>query len=198
MWILTFCKCLVENARFGGVDSHFLRRSRDKRSFWKVSFSVFAKSVVENFFFGRERERKGNGKSKEFAFSLRFALGAFAVPLDCWKVNAREFAFQVVAVTVGFAFSCVFLRASRCHWAVAPSDFFVARCARGGSKLLETEIREFTFQLVAVASGKAKRKGKGSARGACSTTWLLEGEHADLPSHTWILIGYLHLLPALV
>ena len=32
-------------------------------------------------------------------------LGAFAVPLGWWKVGAREFTFQFVAVTLGFALS---------------------------------------------------------------------------------------------
>ena len=73
-------------------------------------------------------------------------------------------------------------------------EFFLARCARGGCRRSEIEIREFTFQLVAVASRKGKRKGKGSARGACSTAWVLEGERAALLTHTWILtVGYLQL-----
>ena len=38
-----FLRSLVENARFGSVDSHFLRKSRGKCSFWKASFSVSAK-----------------------------------------------------------------------------------------------------------------------------------------------------------
>ena len=41
-YILTFCECLVENARFGSFHSHFLRMSRGKRSFWKSTFSLFA------------------------------------------------------------------------------------------------------------------------------------------------------------
>ena len=33
VYVLTFCECLVQNARFGSLDSHFLRMSRVKRSF---------------------------------------------------------------------------------------------------------------------------------------------------------------------
>ena len=70
--------------------------------------------------------------------------------------------------------------------------FFVVCCRRGRllgatASCWKLRLREFTLQLVAVASGKGKRKGKGSARGACCTAWLLEGERAALLTHTWIL-----------
>ena len=69
VWILTFCESLVENVRFGSLDSHFLRKSRGKRSFWKSGFSLlanvswktlvlegliltFVESLVENVRFG--------------------------------------------------------------------------------------------------------------------------------------------------
>ena len=42
VYILTFCECLVWNARFGSLHSHFLRMSRVKRSFWKLIFPLFA------------------------------------------------------------------------------------------------------------------------------------------------------------
>ena len=38
----SFCKCLARNAPFGSFRCPFLRMSRRKRSFWKVSLSVFA------------------------------------------------------------------------------------------------------------------------------------------------------------
>ena len=41
--ILQFLRSLVENVRFASVDSHFWRKSRGKRSFWKASFSDFGK-----------------------------------------------------------------------------------------------------------------------------------------------------------
>ena len=41
-WIVSFCECLVENARFGSLDCHFWWKSRGKRSFWKLGLSVFA------------------------------------------------------------------------------------------------------------------------------------------------------------
>ena len=47
VYILTFCECLVWNARFGSLHSHFLRMSRVKRSFWKPTFSLFANVSCE-------------------------------------------------------------------------------------------------------------------------------------------------------
>ena len=47
VYILTFCECLVANARFGSLHSHFLRMSRGKRSFWKSTFSLFANVSCE-------------------------------------------------------------------------------------------------------------------------------------------------------
>ena len=46
-FILTFCECLVRNARFGSFPSHFLRMSRVKRSFWKSTFTLFANVSCE-------------------------------------------------------------------------------------------------------------------------------------------------------
>ena len=66
----------------------------------------------------------GNGKrkvkSKEFVFSLWFAvLGRLRYHLSVGR-RAREFTFQFVAVTLGFAFSIfIFLRDSLCHCSVA-------------------------------------------------------------------------------
>ena len=42
-WIVTFCESLVENARFGSLDCHFWWKSRVKRSFWKLEFSLLVK-----------------------------------------------------------------------------------------------------------------------------------------------------------
>ena len=47
VYILTFCECLVPNARFGSPNSHFLRMSRVKRSFWKSKFSFFGNVSCE-------------------------------------------------------------------------------------------------------------------------------------------------------
>ena len=44
---LGFCECLVRNAHFGRSLCEFLRMSRTKRSFWKVSFSVLANVSYE-------------------------------------------------------------------------------------------------------------------------------------------------------
>ena len=42
-----FCECLVRNACFGRLHCLFLQMSRTKRSFWKVSLSVFANVSYE-------------------------------------------------------------------------------------------------------------------------------------------------------
>ena len=42
-WIVTFGESLVENARFGSLDCHFWSKSRVKRSFWKLGFSLLVK-----------------------------------------------------------------------------------------------------------------------------------------------------------
>ena len=44
---VSFCECLVRNAHFGSFPCPFLRMSRTKRSFWKVSLSVFANVSYE-------------------------------------------------------------------------------------------------------------------------------------------------------
>ena len=46
-FLVRFCECLVRNAHFGRSFCPFLRMSRTKRSFWKVSFSVFANVSYE-------------------------------------------------------------------------------------------------------------------------------------------------------
>ena len=47
---VSFCECLVRNAHFGRSLCQFLRMSRTKRSFWKVSLSVFANVLYETHF----------------------------------------------------------------------------------------------------------------------------------------------------
>ena len=95
------------------------------------------------------RKRENERQSKEFVFSLWFAvLGAFALPLVRWKVSA-QFTFQFVAVTLGFAFS-IFVFLVRLAVPLGGCDnacviFFLARCARGGCKLLETELTRNYF-----------------------------------------------------
>ena len=42
-----FCECLVRNAHFGRSLCQFLRMSPMKRSFWKISLSVFANVSYE-------------------------------------------------------------------------------------------------------------------------------------------------------
>ena len=52
---VSFCECLVRNAHFGRSLCQFLRMSRTKRSFWKISLSFFANVsyetlILEDFF----------------------------------------------------------------------------------------------------------------------------------------------------
>ena len=149
------------------MDSHILRMSRGKRSFWKFWFSLFAKISWERLVLEAYRfsfltkvwwkllvlevwipifceSLVENARlevwSKEFVFSFSFAVfGALALPLVCWKVSAREFTFQLVAVTSGTG------------------------KRRGKSK-------EFVFSLWFVVL----------YRGVCTTTCLLEGEGARI------------------
>ena len=50
---VSFCECLVRNAHFGRSLCQFLRMSRTKRSFWKISLSFFCECLVRNAHFGR-------------------------------------------------------------------------------------------------------------------------------------------------
>ena len=55
VFLVRFCECLVRNTHFGRSLCQFLRMSRTKRSFWKVSLSVFANVlhetlILEDFF----------------------------------------------------------------------------------------------------------------------------------------------------
>ena len=47
---VSFCECLVRNAHFGRFLCLFLRVSRTKRSFWKISLSFFANVSYETLF----------------------------------------------------------------------------------------------------------------------------------------------------
>ena len=54
-FLVSFCECLVRNAHFGRSLCQFLRMSRTKRSFWKISLSFFANVwyetlILEDFF----------------------------------------------------------------------------------------------------------------------------------------------------
>ena len=60
-FLVRFCECLVRNAPFGRLPCPFLRMSRTKRSFWKISLSVFANvshetRVLEGHFGGKGSE----------------------------------------------------------------------------------------------------------------------------------------------
>ena len=132
VWILTFCKSLVENAPFGSVDSHFLRMSRGKRSFLELWILTFCEGLVANPAFRkvlRERERrwkgkqkrKGKGKSKEFAFSSWFVvlrLGRLQYHLAVGRCARANFVFPFSCCDVGI---CAFINFKR----------RVTRCATG-------------------------------------------------------------------
>ena len=115
--ILQFSRSLVENIRFGSVDSHFLRKSRGKR--WEASFSVFgtvswktlvlegfilsfSDSLVENARFRRLRspflgQSRGKRSFWKASFSVfrtvswkTLALGGFVLRFwDSLVENAR-------------------------------------------------------------------------------------------------------------
>ena len=112
--VFYFLRNLVENARFGSVGSNFLQKSGGNRSFWKASFSVFAKVswktlVLEAWIL--TFLQKSRGKRLFFVTFL---------PLVCWKVQ-----FVDVAVTLGFAVSF----------------FCMTRCATGR---LQQRLRDFS------------------------------------------------------
>ena len=62
VYFLTFCECLVWNARFGSLPSHFLRMSRVKRSFWKLTFSLFLKPRFQTTFWRKGVWNPGLGQ----------------------------------------------------------------------------------------------------------------------------------------
>ena len=96
---------------------------------------------------------------------------AFAVPFGCWKVSAREFTFQFVAVTLGFAFSMLIFSVTRggaVRLRQRLRDFFLARCARGDCKLLEiVTCGKGERKREREGEGQGKGKGKGRAKSLC-------------------------------
>ena len=66
----------MQNARFGSLDSHFLRMSRVKRLFWKLWFSLFGECLVWNARF----------ESLNFRF-----LGMSRVKCSFWKFKISLF-----------------------------------------------------------------------------------------------------------
>ena len=69
---VSFCECLVRNAHFGRSLSPFLRMSRTKGSFWKISLSVFAnvsyeRLILEDFFVSFCEQKQ---KSEEISIAV--------------------------------------------------------------------------------------------------------------------------------
>ena len=94
VYILTFCECLVQSARFLSLHSHFLRMSRGKRSFWK---STMSRARFGSFRCHFLRTSRGKRSFWESTFSLfanvswkMFVLEAFIVRFcECLVENAR-------------------------------------------------------------------------------------------------------------
>ena len=98
----------MENVRFG-VDSHFLRMSREKRSFWEASFSVFGKvswkPLVLEVWIGKSRGKRSFCKTSVPSACLSFLLARCAIG----------------AAASGRKLRCVIHVRSLCRWAVAPT-----------------------------------------------------------------------------
>ena len=91
---VSFCECLVRNAHFGRSLCQFLRMSRTKRSFWKVSLSVFANVsyetlILEGLFVGFCECLVRNA---HFGRSLCQFLRMSRTKRSFWKVSLSVFA----------------------------------------------------------------------------------------------------------
>ena len=76
VFLLTFGDSLAQNVRFGGLHSQFWHKSRGKCSFWKASFSAFAKKaswktlVLEGFTFSFLQQSRGKRSFWKASFSV--------------------------------------------------------------------------------------------------------------------------------
>ena len=142
---VSFCECLVRNAHFGRSLCQFLRMSRTKRSFWKLSLSVFANVsyetlVLEGLFVSFCECLVRNA---HFGRSLSLFLRMSRTKRSFWKVSLSVFAnvsyetLILQGLFVSFCeclvrnahfgrFLCLFLRMSRTKrsfWKVSLSFF---------------------------------------------------------------------------
>ncbi len=89
-----FCECLVGNAHFGRSLCQFLRMSRTKRSFWKISVSVFANVsyetlILEGLFVSF---CECLARNAHFARSLCQFLRMSRMKCSFWKIAVSVFA----------------------------------------------------------------------------------------------------------
>ena len=124
------------------------------------------------------REKKGKGKSKGFVCFLWFAvLGALAKPLT-WLLESewRKFTFQLVAVTLGSAFSIFFFWANYASGRLRQRlrDFLLGSLCQ--KRLVETEFARIYVPTCCCYNGKREKekergrekereKGKGKGKG---------------------------------
>ena len=179
-------------AGYAGKVLHFLRKSCGKRSFWKASFSVFAKvswkmlvlegfiltfcgNIVENAHFGSVDSkflRKSRGKRSfwKCGFSLFAKILWKRLLLEVW-IHSH------------------FLQRShgkRLFWKCGYSLFASARFGSVDCHFLR-QSRGKCVERKGGGEGKGKAKGRAKScvffvvccsRGVCATTCLLEGERA--------------------
>ena len=108
---VSFCECLVQNAHFGSSLCQFLRMSRTKRSFWKVSFSVFANVsyetlILEGLFVSFCECLVRNA---HFARSLCQFLRMSRTKRSFWKISLSFFAnvsYETLILEDFFVFFC--------------------------------------------------------------------------------------------
>ena len=94
VFLVRFCECLVRNAHFGSSLCQFLRMSRTKRSFWKVSLSVFANVSYETLIFEVFLVRfcECLVRNAHFGRSLCQFLRMSRTKRSFWKVSLSVFA----------------------------------------------------------------------------------------------------------
>ena len=108
---VSFCECLVQNAHFGSSLCQFLRMSRTKRSFWKVSLSVFANVsyetlILEGLFVSFCECLVRNA---HFARSLCQFLRMSRTKRSFWKISLSFFAnvsYETLILEDFFVFFC--------------------------------------------------------------------------------------------
>ena len=112
---VSFCECLVQNAHFGRSLCQFLRMSRTKRSFWKVSLSVFANVsyetlILEGLFVSFCECLVRNA---HFGSSLCQFLRMSRTKRSFWKVSLSVLANVSYETLILDGLICQFLRMSR-------------------------------------------------------------------------------------
>ena len=88
-----FCECLVRNTHFGSFLCPFLWMSRTKRSFWKISLSVFANARTKRAFRKDILEERGvkARRNAHFGRSLCQFLRMSRTKGSFWKISLSVF-----------------------------------------------------------------------------------------------------------